>query len=176
MKKLIYALLCACMLASLTACGGDNSGDNKKETAVKKEENNANKGEGFAFDYKGTKITMNAETKSILAALGEPKSMTEEPSCAFDGNDKTYYYGSFYMQTYTMKNVDYVYCLWFADDTVSTEEGIFIGATEDEVKKAYGEDSYNGKNAYIVTKGDSKLTVIVKDGAVSNITYDAIVE
>ena len=44
------------------------------------------------------------------------------------------------------------------------------------MEKAYGAESFNGTNAYIMTNGKSTLTVILTDGAVSSIQYDAVVE
>lgn len=200
MKKLICILLALCLMLALAACGGkddaaannnqadsnvqaDNSNDNNNDAAQDNagddqpavEDNNAPAEAGFVFTYNGTDISMNAPAADILAALGEPKSQTEEPSCAFDGMDKTYYYGSFYLQTYPMTDGDYIYCLWMVDDSVNTAEGIYIGAPEAQVEAAYGAENYNGSNAYVVTKGDSKLTVIIDGGVVSSIQYDAIV-
>ena len=168
MKKLLILLLALCMLASLAACSGEtpqtpnnnnNPGNNNQTT------------EGFSFTYKGTKIAIHADAEPILAALGEPKSYTEQASCAFEGLDKTYYYGSFYLDTYPLNGKDYVYGYWFADDSVSTEEGIYIGATKAQVESAYGADAFNGVNAYMVTKGDNLLTIILEEGLVSSIQY-----
>ena len=190
MKKLICIVLALCLVLALAACGSkdkvvnnnqqpSNNSDapaaenNDKQDAPAPQDTPAEG--GFVFTYNGTNISMNAPAADILAALGEPKSMTEEPSCAFDGMDKTYYYGSFYLATYPMTDGDYVYSVWMVDDSISTTEGIYIGAPEADVEKAYGAENYNGSNAYIITKGDSKLTVLIEAGVVSSIQYDAIV-
>lgn len=131
---------------------------------------------GYSMTYNGIKISMNADAAPIISALGDPKNYSEEASCAFEGLDKTYYYGNFYLSTYHMDGEDYVYSLWFADDNICTEEGIRIGSTQAEVEAVYGTDSFNGTNAYALTKGGSKLTVILMDGLVSSIQYEAIVE
>lgn len=170
MKKIICALLVMSMLLCLAACGG--SGDvepagNNNAPAVDS---------SLHFAHKGTKIYMHADAAPILTALGEPKSYTEETSCAFDGLDKTYFYGSFYLQTYPMGDKDYVFSLWIVDDSVTTPEGLYIGATQSEAEAACGADSYNGSNAYVCKKGNATLTVILQDGAVSSIQYDAVVE
>ena len=119
---------------------------------------------------------MNANTADFLAQLGEPKSYTEETSCAFEGLDKTYFFGNFYLQTYPQGEEDFVYCAWLIDDSLTTDEGIYIGATQAEAEAAYGAEGYNGSNAYLLTAGDAKLTIILTDGVVSSIQYDAIVD
>ncbi len=169
MKKLLILLLALTMVASLAACGGDTPDDTKGT-----EPNSAAPAEGFMFNYKGTKITIHAEAAPILAALGEAKSYTEQASCAFEGLDKTYYYGSFYLDTYPKGDKDYVYGFWFADDSVSTEEGIYIGATKAQVEKAYGAEAFNGSNAYNITKGDNILTIILENDVVTSIQYSLV--
>ena len=188
MKKMMTLLLVLAMALSLAACGGDKTPtpttgnvettpvqNNTPTDAQQPTDGGKAENDGFVFDYKGTKIAMSGEVAPILEALGEPKSYTEETSCAFTGLDKTYFFGSFYLQTYPIKDKDYVFCLWLADDSVATEEGIRIGSTKAEVEKAYGAESFNGTNAYILTKGSSRLTVILTDGVVSSVQYDALV-
>ncbi|MBO5128960.1 MAG: hypothetical protein J6B95_01255 [Oscillospiraceae bacterium] len=191
MKKFISLMLVLVMICTLAACGGKETEDPAATNAPVNNgavvsngdaaatdaptENAAPAGEAYTFTYGGTKIAMNAEAGPIVEALGEAKKYTEEESCAFEGLDKTYYYGSFYLQTYPEGDTDYVYCLWLVDDSVETEEGIYIGASQAEVEKAYGAENFNGKNAYVVTSGDCTLTVILENGVVNSIQYNAVV-
>lgn len=167
MKRLICVIFVLCLTLSLGACGdGDPSGDQQTTPAVS---------EGVVFQYGQTEIAMHAEAEPILSALGEPKRYTEEASCAFEGLDKTYFYGSFYLQTYPDGEKDRVFSLWFADDSVSTAEGVYIGADQSAVEAAYGAGSFNG-TGYVVEKGDSRLTILLTDGKVSSIVYEAVIE
>ncbi len=166
MKKLICIILAVCMAACFAACSG-GSADTTTDGAAT---------QGYLFQHNGTQIAMKADAAPILAALGEPVSYTEETSCAFVGLDKTYYFGSFYLQTYPEGDKDFVHGLWFADDSVSTPEGIYIGATQAQVEAAYGTEGYNGSNAYVMPKDGMQLTVILTDGAVSSVQYTAIFE
>ncbi len=163
MKKILIFAIIACMLLSFAACT-PAGGDETTGPAYTAEEN-------FTFTYKGTEITLHAPAAAIVAALGEPVKYTESTSCAFEGLDKSYYYGSFYLETYPKGDQDFVYGWWFADDGVSTPEGVYIGAAQADVEKAYGTDCYNGTNAYVVKKPAGTLTVIIKDGVVSSIQY-----
>ena len=175
MKRILCLILALFTVLCFAACGGsttptpDNGGSQSNNTPVAATD-------GYVFNYNGTKIAMHADAAPIIAALGEPKSCTEEASCAFTGLDKTYFYGSFYIQTYPVGDKDYVFGVWFADDSVTTDEGVYVGMTQADVEAAYGAESFNGTNAYVMTKGKSTLTVILTDGAVSSIQYDAVVE
>ena len=161
MKRISLILLAAIMLFSLVGCGSTDTDPQE---------------ENFTFAYNDTKITLGAEAAPIIDALGEPRSYTEEPSCAFDGMDKTYYYGSFYLSTYPLAGKDYIYNLWFADDGVATEEGIRIGSSQSQVEAAYGKDCFNGTNSFVLTKGRSRLVILMEDGKVSSIRYEVILE
>lgn len=129
--------------------------------------------EEWRFSVGGTVIEMGADAQPVLDALGEPVSCTEQPSCAYDGMDKTYYYGGFYMTTVPDKNGDRISSLWFADDTVQTEEGIRIGTSSQKTEEVYGADDYNGINAWIMEREDSCLTIVLNDGTVSAVLYEA---
>lgn len=166
MKKFILIVTVLCLTLSLAACGsGSETGGNTSGNTITVPEDT------FTFEYKGTKIQFHAEAAPIIAALGEPVKYTESASCAFQGLDKSYYYGSFYLETYPVEDKDYVYGWWFADDSVSTEEGIYIGAPQANVEKAYGTEGYNGSNAYTIKRDSGSLTIILKDGVVSSIQY-----
>jgi len=176
MKKLIAILLVLVLAVSLVACGTDK--ENNKGGNGEGGGNNNNKpaDPGYVFKHGTTEIAMNAPAANIIAALGEPQSYSEQASCAFTGLDKTYNYGSFVLYTYPLDDVDYVYSLFLQDDGVATPEGITIGSSKADVEAAYGADSFNGTNAYILTKGQSKLTVMVENDVVTTVMYDAIVE
>ncbi len=172
MKKLLLCLLALTVVLSFAACAAAPADGTQSTQGGNTRPENP---DGLYFTYNGTKIQLHAEAAPILAALGAAKSCTEEPSCAFDdGMDKTYTYDSFILTTYPLDGKDYVYSFWFVDDLVKTDAGIKIGDTEDAVKAAYPDAAYNGKNAYTVTKGDTQMSVVLKDGAVSSIQFTVV--
>ena len=179
MKKIFALILALTMVLTMAACGGDAA-----ETTAPAAGNNTPAlnaptlpdPASWKYTVQGVDILMHAPAAPILEALGEPVSYTEEASCAFTGLDKTYYYGGFYIQTYPMGDEDYIYSAWLVDDSSTTPEGIYIGATQAEVESAYGSDGFNGSNAYIMPGTTSTLTVIIDGGVVSSIQYDAVVE
>ncbi|NLA85406.1 MAG: hypothetical protein GX854_13060 [Clostridiales bacterium] len=165
MKRVLILLIIAVML--LVGCGGDG-----KQT----QSNNADS-QNFAFEYNGVEITINTDVAPIIEKLGEPIDYFEAESCAFKGLDKTYYYSGFLLTTYPKdEKTDYVSVIYFNDDSVSTKEGIYIGSSEEDVVKAYGENYTGGEGFYTYRSGDSTLTFLIEDGEVVSITYQALVD
>ncbi len=176
MKKL--AMLLAAMLVLVgcggggedtTAAAGAGGGETAAETAGE-----AAGSDAYVFQSGDVTIAMNAEAAPIVEALGEYDDYFESESCAFDGLDKQYTYGSFILKTYPLEDVDYVSSVEIRDDLVSTPEGISIGSTAEDVVAAYGEPAEEGTYSY--TKGDCTLLLLVQDGAVTSIQYTAITE
>lgn len=165
MKKMMIFVLVLSMFFCLAGCqsGGEgqqnqSGGDNAAEQI-------------FSFTYKDVTMKLADPAEPILEKLGEPIKYTESASCAFDGLDKSYYYGSFYLETYPQGDKDFVYGWWFADDSVSTPEGIYIGSAQADVEKAYGAENFNGTNAFTVKEGNGTLTIILEEGVVTSIQY-----
>lgn len=161
MKVFSITLLAVAMLLCFAGCDG-------AAPAVQPD--------GLTFTYNEMQIALNTDAAPVIAALGEPKSYTEQTSCAFDGLDKTYFYGSFYLATYPLDGKDYVYSVWFVDDNVSTEEGIRIGNSQAEVETVFGAACFDGSNVYKLTKGVTQLSIVLTDGVVSSIQYETIIE
>ena len=173
MKKIFALILALTMVLTLAACGGETA---PETTAPAAKAPMAPDASSWKYTVRGVDILMHAEAGPILEALGEPVSYTEEASCAFTGLDKTYNYGGFFLNTYPIGDADYIYGVCLMDDSSTTPEGIYIGATQAEVEAAYGADGFNGTNAYILKSTTTTLTIILDDGLVSSIQYDAVVE
>ena len=173
MKKIFALILALTMVLALAACGGETAPETTAPAANAPGKTDAS---SWKYTVRGVDILMNAEAAPILEALGEPVSYTEEASCAFTGLDKTYNYGGFFLNTYPIGDADYIYGVCLMDDSSTTPEGIYIGATQAEVEAAYGADGFNGTNAYILKGTTSTLTIILEDGIVSSIVYAAVIE
>ena len=168
MKKII-CLLMVCMLA-LAACGGSGDAETTQASGGTTQAAEQQSTDAYVFTVKGVKVVMNAEAKPIIEALGECKSYHEEASCAFNGLDKEYNYGSFIIRTYPKDDVDYISAVDLMDDTVTTPEGLYIGATKDDVVKAYGQPS---GDFYEYVKGDCSLLFLFDGDTVTSIQYTA---
>lgn len=168
MKKILAIILSLVFVLSFAACGSEGSGDNNGDT------NKPSTSEpGYTFTVKDVKVEMGVLADDTLAALGEPKTYTESASCAFEGLDKTYGYGGYYITTYPNGDKDYIYSAWFEDDSVATAEGIYIGSSKADVETAYGD--FDSDSATF-KKGNTELVIILEDDAVVEIQYQAIVE
>jgi hypothetical protein len=195
MKKMSAIFACAALAMLLCACGSSDSGNDSStgtgntetvtgtdassggaENTETGTETVAETPSGYYFTLNGVIITANAEMAPIAEALGEPTSYFESESCAFQGLDKVYTYGSVVISTYPVDGVDYVYTIELKDDTVETPEGLCIGSTKDDVTAAYGTATTESDTALSYEKDDCVLAFIFDGDSVANITYTAITE
>ena len=171
-------LLAVCMMAvmacmTLTACGSDDS-DSGKETSKTEAGDKAGKTDGYVFKYNGVEVVVDAEADAIIDKLGEPASYFEADSCAFQGKDKTYGYGSFEITTYEENGKDYISTILLKDDTVATVEGLTIGQSIDDMVNAYSDGYDANTGMYTYKKGNMKLIVIMEDDSIKSIEYSSL--
>lgn len=179
MKKKIVCvmLMTACLM---TACGSDEkviTGEvsNMNATTESTENssvNNVNSAEnGYAFVSQNTSVVIGAEAEAILAALEDPASVYESPSCAFGDLDKIYTYSGFEVDTYTLEGTEYISTVVIRDDSVTTPEGMGIGNTVEEVKAVYGEPDEEEDTILTYAKDEMKLCFLLQDGKVVSVEY-----
>ena len=127
----------------------------------------------YVFQVGNVTVSVDDGAETILTALGQWKDYNESPSCAFEGLDKIYVYNGFRIQTYTLSGVDYIRSVELTDDSVSTPEGIAVGASAEAVLDAYGEPKTKTDSALVYenTEKGMKLQFILRDGKVTNIQY-----
>lgn len=166
MKKTLAVIILA-LACVLTACGGsDKEGSDKGGSS----------GGGYSFSSGSTKIEMGADASKVVDALGEADEYFESESCAFKGLDKVYTYPGFKLNTYPKDDKDYVLSVVFMDDTVSTDEGISIGSTKDEVTEAYGDASEESASKFVYEDGDTQLVIGLNGDSVTSVEIAAVVE
>jgi hypothetical protein len=111
----------------------------------------------------------------VLSKLGTPKDQYTSESCAFGGEDTVYYYSSIQVSTNNELGYERIYSIYLEDDLVSTEKGICVGNTADDVKSAYGEPGANSTDACLIYEKDGMtLSFNLTDGVVSTILYNDI--
>ncbi len=130
----------------------------------------------YDFKYNDIIISTDDNMSELLSALGEPRAYDEAPSCAFEGLDKIYRYNGFEIRTYPDGKQDLVYQIIFLNDLVSTQEGIRIGSSRQDVISRYGDD-YTDLGSGIVYKcANCNLQFIFRDGKVSSVIYKSQVQ
>lgn len=148
----------------------DVSGQETDDAAVKPEDT-AVMYNGYAYICNGVAIEMDADAAPIIEQLGEPDAYFEAPSCAFEGIDKIYTYGSVEIDTYPMKDKDYVSSITFKDDTITTTEGIGIGESVEKMEKVYGTDWIDKDGMAVYEKDGMKLCFILEGDSIISIEY-----
>ena len=125
----------------------------------------------YVFEYKGVKISPDMNTNEFLSALGDPLHYYEVKSCAFEGMDKIYTYTSFEISTYPNGANDLVSSIYFKDDTVTTQEGAYLGMAKSDVLALYGSNYTESAGAFVYSKGGMELHFIFDGETLSSIEY-----
>jgi len=189
MKKLALVLLMALVVIG---CGKEKAGDdvnNNQPTPVesqnnqgsetkedgKNDTNKVTEPKGYVFEYNGVKIGMDMEAAPIIFALGDADTYFEAPSCAFEGLDKTYGYGSFEIDTYEQDGKDYISTVFFCDDLIETPEGVCLFETKADMIKAYGEGFKEEFGMLVYEKDGMKLKFILEGEEITSIEYSSTV-
>lgn len=162
MKKVIIAV-CIVLLVLVGGIFFLNRGnDDVKVNTPKKEQK-------FKLTYEGIDITPGVEFKSD--SLNKEFEKMVIPSCAnVEGEDNVYKYDNVEITATKYDTYEGVFSVLFLNDTVATDEGIKIGSTTEEVKKAYkGVDT--STSTYIYEKDDVKVLFTTENDKVISIEY-----
>ncbi len=192
--KMMALALSAVLLVSCAACskGDEGSGDKTDSKA------------GFSKDslcivYEGTKYQVNVKADKVKAALGEPAGTTSQVSCHYSDNGDEYYYDYYFgegeyagsaedytdvlrVHTVPLKpGEDYVCDFDCYTTKVTTDKGITVGSSFDDVKAAYG-DGYTdeGDGFYTYYAGEAlpdtpRVMFHVVDNAVEYFSVSAAI-
>ena len=183
MKKFAAILMVLTMVLALCAC---TSAETPKATQPNQnnnqggnQNNNQNAGSttpaGYTFTYNDCQFGVDIVAADVLAKLGTPKDQYTSESCAFGGEDTVYYYSSIQVSTNNEDGYERIYSIYLEDDLVSTEEGICVGSSAEDVKNAYGEPSANSTDVCLIYEKDGMtLNFNLVDGVVSTILYNDI--
>ncbi len=171
MKKLLIVFLCFVLVFSFAACGEKENGEKPENNGTEQPSADEKAPDTYVASVNGTDVWVKADMAQIKAKLGEPTNYFESESCAFQGLDKVYTYGSVIIRTYPEGQKDFVLNIELKDDTVTTKEGVFIGSTKEEVVAAYGAAAEDSDTALSYKKNGTALTFLLTNGSVTAITY-----
>ncbi len=134
----------------------------------------------YSFLYKDVKIAVGDAVQPVLDALkGEEVRTSAVGSClsSVEGEDVTYAFASIHIKTFRREEGDpeeVIRSVALLDDSLKTPEGIAIGSMVEAVKEAYGKPSVDGGTLLIYKGSSMRLKLGVRDGAVTNIEYEAV--
>ena len=178
MKKFAAILMILTMVLALCACGNaetPNANQNNNQNQGQNQNTGKTTPEGYTFTYRDCQFGVDIIADAVLEKLGTPDDKATSASCAFGGDDTTYYYGSIEIATNNEDGYERIYNIYLKDDLVSTEEGICVGNTVEDVKSVYGDPSDKSTDACLVYEKDSMtLSFTLADGVVTSVRYDDI--
>ncbi|MDR1733838.1 MAG: hypothetical protein LBR73_03045 [Oscillospiraceae bacterium] len=175
MKKALLAFITAALLLTTASCG-ESTGAPESTTAADSSVTtlaaDSKEPSGFYFTAAGTDVLPGTSPSGILEALGEQTDPPFiAPSCAFQGDDKTYFFPGYEVRVNEEDGAEFIYTISLKDDSVTTPEGIYIGAPRSDVIAAYGEPLKEQNGVLVYTKGTTNLEIALTDETVSQILY-----
>jgi hypothetical protein len=171
-KVIISLLLVAVCIAFCVACNDTATDTTDKGGSTADKQGGDTSGVKLYVEYNDVTIKLGAKADDIIEALGEPKSKTEIGDCGGLGAQVKYVYTSievYVLESKTDGNI--IDQITFRDDLVETPEGVCIGTTAADAKKALGEPTSENDKALLYTSGKYTLKLSISDGSVSEINY-----
>ena len=162
-KYIATAALAALLAATLISCGSGDKGT-EGETQETQQIHNA----AYTLNINGQELQPGIEMPDNL---GEPTSYFEAPSCAIEGLDKNYTYGSILVITEDDGKTERITTMTILDDGAATRNGITIGDSKDKVLSIYGATSKATETSLTYTFDTVTVKFLLRDGCVTSITY-----
>lgn len=125
----------------------------------------------YALTYQETEIHLNVEAAPILKSLGQYSKCFEQQSCAYQGMDKIYTYPGIELATYPVNGKEYISSIYFTDKTVSTQEGITLGSTYNDMVRAYGNGYTEEFEVYRYILGPTEISFYTTNKVIDAIEY-----
>lgn len=182
MKRIIIMALVLVLALSLCACGSDNGSADmeitKKNTSdnvstdadLQTESDEAYADEGtYCFTADGVKLIPGESFDS--SKLPEAESVFTVPSCAIEGTDNVYSYGTFEVTAYDEGSGERIYSVYIFDANISTDEGLSVGDGKDKVIEIYGDDYEDNNGEFTYKKGDTLLVIVFQNDMVLSIDF-----
>lgn len=126
----------------------------------------------ITFIYKGVEIVPGAEAAALVARLGEPNDVFVAPSCAFEGEDRIYYYPGVDITTWPAEDgFERILSYSLRDDSVQTEQGLYIGMAKVDMEALIGAGASNDNGSVLSWfSGDVELRCYFENGKAADVT------
>ena len=200
MKRIIALTCCLMLLTCLTACGSDELSEERMITRPAEEAAEpmvvaavAEEAETVAAESAETEDTQDGapislgnysfEAQGVELIPGDPfdpgvlpkaESVYEVPSCAIEGTDNLYNYGTFELTAFDDGEKELIYSILLTDPNITTTEGLALGDDVQKMVSIYGEGYTQQGNAYVYTGDAELLYIIAQNEKVASIEYRMI--
>lgn len=143
-----------------------------QETTAAAQETGAIAESDVVFNYNGAKVELNTPIDSMISAIGEANDVSSQLSCHGEGEDKTYTYNGFTVNSYPLDGKDYVMEVVVNQAGIPTSKGVSVGDPVSKVTEAYG-DNYKAVGVYYSYDAGNKksLQFLIENDAVTEIDY-----
>ena len=159
MKTFAAILAVMMLMTSLIACGGGEPEATQETQRVTE----------WALHVNGKELFVGMD---MPGDLGEPTAYFEAASCAIQGLDKDYTYGSILVKTEDDGKSERIVGLTILDDGAATSMGVTIGDGRDKVVGAHGTPKSESDTALIYSAGEGVIAkFLLRDGTVTSISY-----
>lgn len=171
MKKLLVLTMVLGMTLSFVACGEETTSPIVEESEITQDVATEEEAAyvGYAFVDKGCAYNLDADMDVLQHP--EAKSVFEAPSCAGQGTDYIYDFGSYEVETYPLDGKNLIGFVTLKDDMVATPEGIDLSMTKEDIFRVYGTDGEEDGNKITYKKGNMKLNFIMDGDSIVSIEY-----
>lgn len=185
MKRILITVVAAALALTsafaLAGCGSSQSSTDKKDASSateSKAESAASQtaasisADDVVFTANGNKVELNSEMETVLAALGEAQNVSSQLSCHGEGEDKTYTYDGFIVNTYPLDGKDRVMEVLVNKEGIPTNKNIQVGSSVDDVVAAYG-SGYKKVGVYYSYDAGNKMSLqfLIENDKVVEIDY-----
>ena len=179
---LVTAILAVTSVCSLAGCGSNESSKSTDASSAVQSsassDNSSNSSSGAisatdaVFTYNGVNVELNGDAQAAVAALGEPNDVSSQLSCHGEGEDKTYTYENFVLNTYPLNGEERVLEIVVKSADIPTSKGVKVGDTAETVTAAYGSGYREIGTYYAYDAGNGKsLQFLMENGTVKEIDY-----
>ena len=181
MKRIFVLILALVAVLCLCACGGSGNADaeiigggaqggsvDMGQAPEDAKEDTADEGV-YSFTFEGTELIPGE--KFDASVLPEAQNVFTVPSCALEGTDNVYSYGTIEVTAYNEGEGEYIYSVYFVDANITTNEGLALGDTKDKVIELYGENFTDNNGEYTYKKGNTLLVIVFQNDTVLSIDF-----
>ena len=177
MKKVLIVIIAIIVIVAICVgvyflTNGSKETNSPAENGVNTAENSSEN--TIKLEYEGKDMTPGAVFSRDI--FGEELTYSEVPSCAGQGTDKVYNYGSYEITAYQDGDQEKIYSVYFIDDQITTTEGVKISDNSSVMFEKYGDNYEQTGNQYTYTSGNVELSFIVENDFIRGITYTLVIE